>query len=300
MTTDKHRSKSRRWWPMVPGVLLCLGILTLPTQTVLAQDDDKVRSPDECAACHEDAYTSWQDSTHASSMTDPMFIEAWARAGDPAYCKSCHATDYNPLDGSVHYEGVACLACHTDETGDHPISTMTVDRSAELCAGCHSGTHAPDYDQWLLSDHATMNISCADCHYSHNGELRMEDPTELCVSCHKIGEDEVHGQEGMACHDCHMSRSSEVVDPLSGRTGGTGHSFGISSDVCASCHGMTHTLKAADTDASAPVADEEVASCEEEVQNLAQRNRDLGLTGGGIGGLVLGLTIPWLLRRRRE
>lgn len=303
MHTKFHLMREH-WWVVVPCLALA-ALFVLPSGSVLAQDgegDDgnEPRSPDECANCHEDEYQIWQESQHANALADPIFIEAWERAGNPTYCKSCHATGYDAVEGTVGYEGVGCLACHEDAEGNHPGSDMTVDNSSELCGSCHTGTHAPDYDQWLVSDHATMNIGCADCHQSHNTALHFDDnPTELCGSCHQGLDEDTHGSQGMACHDCHMAAGDEVVDPLSGQTNGAGHTFGIPANVCSNCHGMTHSLAADGTMATVDLPEDNADQCEA-AKEQANRQLNLGLTGGGISGLIIGIAVPWLLHRREQ
>jgi predicted CXXCH cytochrome family protein len=278
---------------------LFLSLVTL--QGVSAQDATPdagdATTPDECAACHKDMYQEWEESVHAHSMSSPTFIEALNRAGNPTYCRTCHATGYDPVQGTTQFEeGVGCLACH--DSSQHG----TVNDSAEVCGQCHSGTHAPDYDQWLVSEHASANIQCGDCHQGHSAELRMEDSTELCQSCHNdMSGTSVHGQADIACIDCHMREGEMVLDSLSGQKSGAGHTFAIPAEVCASCHGMTHTLDpdsavepSSSEDVPPLVATEEMSALEAK----AERNLNLGLTGGGIGGLALGILIPWVLYRR--
>lgn len=285
---------------VVIGLAIVLALLAIPGGQALAQEGDGEKTPDDCAGCHAEEYGVWEESQHAAALNDPEFIEAWNRAGSPNYCKSCHASGYDAVSGTVNYEGVGCTACHTDSEGEHPASDMTVDSSPELCGQCHTGTHAPDYDQWLVSDHATMNIGCADCHQSHNTTLHLENPTELCTSCHQNLDEDMHGESGMSCHDCHMADGDQVVDPLSGQTNGAGHTFGIPSNVCADCHGMTHTL---DEEASLATpgeeVDAEIEELEEAAREQANQQLNLGLTGGGIGGLIIGIAVPWLLSRSR-
>jgi protein-arginine kinase activator protein McsA len=282
-------------------IAILTAVVTLASwNTALAQDDSGDKTPDDCAACHSDEYKAWDESKHAHAFNQPGFIEAWNRAGNPTYCKSCHATGYDAVSGAVDYEGVSCAACHIDTEGTHPMTDMTVNSSSELCGTCHTGTHAPDYDQWLTSGHATMNIGCPDCHQSHNTTLHLEDPTLLCTSCHKDLDSTMHGQAGMGCHDCHMAAGDTVTDALSGQTNGTGHTFGIPASVCAECHGMTHSTdqsgstSGSDVSASAEIHDADAIPEEEATKSL-----NLGLTGGGVGGLLIGFTIPWLLNRNR-
>ncbi len=268
----------------------------------LAQSGGDYTSPDDCASCHEEQYQAWVGSNHAGALSDPEFIEAWTRAGKPIYCYSCHTTGYDPVDSTYDYEGVGCLACH-DFATESGVPHMTIDRSSERCGTCHNGTHAPAYDEWLVSDHATMNIVCDDCHQTHSTELRLEDPTELCTSCHQMDNPgDVHAQEGMACHDCHMYQGDQVVDNLSGRTNGAGHQFSIPAEACASCHGMTHALTEENisVDNQEESAAEQLEVCEEEQEEIALNTRNLGLMGGGLGGLLVGIALPYVLRRREE
>lgn len=280
----------------VMGLLLSLATL----QVVSAQEPTPIpvdaTTPDECAACHKAAYQEWKESDHAHSMSSPAFIEALSRAGNPTYCRTCHATGYDPVQGIVEYEGVSCLACH--DRSEHG----TVNASSEVCGQCHSGTHAPDYDQWLVSDHASANVQCSACHQGHSAELRMGDSTKLCQSCHSdMSGTSVHGQADIACTECHMHAGETVLDSLSGTKSGAGHTFTIPPEVCASCHGMTHSLDPKNTVGTSVSGDALSSLTIEDLSDLearAERNLNLGLTGGGIGGLALGILIPWVLYRR--
>jgi predicted CXXCH cytochrome family protein len=298
-----HREITKPSYLIVLSVigLVLLALLVLPA-TAYAQDgsQDDWTTPDGCASCHADEYNVWHDSLHAGALADPGFIEAWNRAGSPKYCYECHATGYDPVAGTVDYEGVGCLSCH-DYATEADAPHMTTSTDAAVCGKCHTGNHAPDYDEWLTSDHATMNITCLDCHQSHNTGLVIADPTELCISCHQDEmEDSVHGQEGMACHDCHMAPGDTVTDPISGRTNGAGHTFAIPSSVCADCHGMTHALKKnSASDDSMAAMEEALTNQVNELESKADNNLNLGLAGGGIGGLLVGLVIPFVVMRRR-
>src|SRR5574341_428619 len=299
----KSLAVRKYWWITLLCLVGGLALGLVPVGAAQAQDGgdgEEPRSPDECANCHPDEYEVWQASQHANALADPDFIQAWERAGSPAYCKSCHATGYDAVEGTVAYEGVGCLACHQDAEGNHPGTDMTVDKSSELCGTCHTGTHAPDYDQWLVSDHATMNIGCTDCHQSHNTALHFDNPTELCVSCHQGLDEDTHGVQGMACHDCHMAAGDEVVDQFSGATNGPGHSFAITPGVCQKCHGMTHSLAPDGTLLTmSQTAPDDSAQTQEDADR-ANQQLNLGLTGGGISGLIIGIAVPWLLHRRAQ
>lgn len=268
----------------------------------LAQSDEPLPPPSDCAGCHREEYREWQQSNHEGALSDPVFIEAWARAGNPGYCQACHTTNYDPVENTNDYEGVGCLACHELRLDEPGIAHATVDTSAVLCGECHTGTHAPDYDEWLVSPHATANIACSDCHQSHNDDLHMADTNTLCTSCHEAGAEEtVHGQDNMQCSDCHMHQGTETIDALSQRKDSLGHTFFVASDVCAGCHGMTHTLSSDPTKQQENIIlRQSLDECRASEQAGDINKLNLGLAGGGLGGLAVGVIIPLMLRSRRE
>src|SRR5574341_1205225 len=113
----KSLAVRKYWWITLLCLVGGLALGLVPVGAAQAQDGgdgEEPRSPDECANCHPDEYEVWQASQHANALADPDFIQAWERAGSPAYCKSCHATGYDAVEGTVAYEGVGCLACHQD------------------------------------------------------------------------------------------------------------------------------------------------------------------------------------------
>jgi predicted CXXCH cytochrome family protein len=202
---------------------------------------------------------------------------------------------------------------------------MSVDTSSELCGTCHSGVHSPTYEEWLLSDHATMNIDCQTCHDPHSNEMRADDVNELCGRCHEESTDgSAHNIDGMECSFCHMYGAQELRGPGE-PSEGTGHSFDIPPDVCAECHGMTHTLTVDDVTAEERVAaiveqntgsevegteepapadeeanTEEVTTAMADLETQAKDNLDIGLAGGGLGGLLLGGAMVWFIRRGKS
>jgi predicted CXXCH cytochrome family protein len=303
--------------------LVLTGVLVLAFTFVpvaLAQEGEEIRSPDECAACHPEAYESWETTLHANTSTRPEFISAWADAGRPAYCRQCHGTGYDPASGEFILEDVTCQSCHWAlEDESHPGGQMMVDTSAELCGDCHSGVHSPTYEEWLLSDHGTMNIDCLTCHDPHNDAMRADNVNQLCSRCHEEATTgTAHNIEGMECSFCHMYGAQELSGPGESSQG-TGHTFNIPPDVCASCHGMTHTLTvdevAEDEETGAEVAEAEAGSATEpqasadpeelettiaELEARARDNLDLGLAGGGLGGLLLGGAMVWFIRRGKS
>ncbi|HYL81230.1 MAG TPA: multiheme c-type cytochrome, partial [Candidatus Acidoferrum sp.] len=77
-----------------------------------------------CAQCHEDIYTTWKNSLHALSLSDPVFDAAYweaiklTKGSARTLCLRCHAPttrvtkDYDQRQ-PITEEGVTCDFCHT-------------------------------------------------------------------------------------------------------------------------------------------------------------------------------------------
>ncbi|MBZ0297105.1 MAG: ammonia-forming cytochrome c nitrite reductase subunit c552 [Anaerolineae bacterium] len=247
-----------------------------------------VTDPTECAECHENEYREWQLSPHANASLSETFRQKYADDGRPSYCMSCHATGYDPRTQEYVFEGVTCSNCHYVTSGaEHPPGPVEVATDSAVCGQCHSGEHAPTYDEWLTSSHAAAGIDCADCHTAHDNGLILEDVNTTCGSCHEAAKvDEIHMGSDMNCVDCHMTR--EVMDNGI-QVSQTGHSMFINPGTCAECHGDTHLLSASEGRLSEPEIDE-LAVLRDEVTNLqdtAEQNLNSGIVGGALGALIL-------------
>jgi hypothetical protein len=92
-----------------------------------------------------------------------------------AYCKDCHAKEYDAIKTSVH-ANIMCENCHGPAL-NHPDDppTLTIDQNRSLCARCHArltykasgrknirsidiGSHHPEAE-------------CVLCHWPHNPKL---------------------------------------------------------------------------------------------------------------------------------
>jgi tetrahydromethanopterin S-methyltransferase subunit F len=63
---------------------------------------------------------------------------------------------------------------------------------------------------------------------------------------------------------------------------------------------MTHALKKNSASEDSMAAMEEALTTQvNELETKADNNLNLGLAGGGIGGLLVGLVIPFVVMRRR-
>jgi hypothetical protein len=166
---------------------------------------------EECSACHKESKLNWESGAHAKS------------------------------------EVVTCEACHGPSTGDHPTTSIPVNRSADLCISCHINADFGAKD-WKASKHYQLGIDCATCHDPHSTSLKhtagsngeatnTADASALCINCHKESSMNfpysTHSQQGVTCMDCHLN-PVENADGTLGKV--TNHTFNASLKSCNTCH----------------------------------------------------------------
>jgi predicted CXXCH cytochrome family protein len=176
---------------------------------------------------------------------------------------------------------------------------VEVATDSAVCGQCHSGEHAPTYNEWLVSSHSIAGIDCADCHTAHDNGLILEDVNATCSSCHEEAmSDEIHMAEDMTCVDCHMAQrvTEDGIHVIQ-----TGHAMTIDPGVCADCHGNVHLLSFGETRLSEQ-EQSELAALREEVTQLettAEDNLNTGIVGGAIGALILAVVVFLAIRLGR-
>ncbi|MBN1967517.1 MAG: hypothetical protein JW910_22875 [Anaerolineae bacterium] len=259
-----------------------------------------VHDPATCEECHADIYRSWETSPHGHSSLNTNFLRTYAENGQPGYCMRCHASGYDINTDTYAYEGIVCDQCHIILSGaEHPPAPFEVlAEDSAICGRCHSGAHAPTYDEWLASSHSAIGIDCVDCHTPHENGLLLGDVNTTCGDCHQEAlVDEVHMGDDMTCVDCHMARPeyTEGQPPPQ-----TGHTMNIDPSVCADCHGNTHVLTAEG------VSEDDLAHIEamqaqiDQLEETASQNLNFGVIGGALGALLLGLIVVFVLRVGRS
>ena len=266
-----------------------------------------VLDPAQCAECHQEQHANWISSPHANSSLNDRFRKEYAKLNQPSYCMSCHASGYDIATNKYVFEGVVCSTCHyTENDAKHPPAPFKIANQSEACGACHSGAHAPTYDEWLVSAHNAAKIDCVDCHTPHDNGFVTGDINTTCGNCHKdslkdkvhMGKDATTGKD-FTCVDCHMTQKRDESGVFAVKTG---HSMAVEPSTCATCHGDIHTLQLRANDGSTPVPAADVENLQAQLatlQDTAQVNWATGIAGGSVGMLfIIGLS-ALILRRRR-
>lgn len=227
---------------MVALLIAGVSILAASAQDVNPPDTEKEEKT--CGDCHEQFQMSWKNGPHGQATDDPVFVKAWTDQGKPTACLSCHVTGYDPNTGTWLEDGVSCTACHKDDGGDHPKTTMSVDKTGGTCGTCHTDARFGLQD-WETSTHYAAGMDCTTCHNPHNASLKVtvnlkeqtfKDASQLCISCHQEASMNfpysTHSKQGVNCIDCHL----EHVEDNSAVHKVADHSFKANIKSCSSCH----------------------------------------------------------------
>jgi predicted CXXCH cytochrome family protein len=296
--------------------LVALAITALSSEAGAGPGDYQQEGPvrNDCQECHGSVVAHLQESSHGQAAVDPVFQEAWAEAGNPAECLSCHVTDYDPETGEYEGDGIACTTCHYGQSGPHPETPMPTDPSSRQCGTCHIDTYA----EWQTSAHGEGEMACVRCHNPHTASLKEGNMHDLCTTCHT---DEGHfytytghAQEGLTCTDCHLRVSGSAMGEGHGQRL---HTFEVDLATCTQCHGQemhaptTEVAGAASVDevmqtAYAPLGEsceyEEGAVVEEPAPQPAQPLNYLlvAAVGMGFGAAVTPVAENWYHRLRSK
>ena len=104
---------------------------------------------DACKTCHEDAYSQWAGTRHATAMAT---LEKMGQQADPE-CVGCHTTGalqrggFTTLKETPNLVNVQCEACHGAGLSHKEKPTAGYGKvSEELCRSCHTEAYNPDFD----------------------------------------------------------------------------------------------------------------------------------------------------------
>ena len=301
---------------MVALLFAGVSILAASAQDVTpppAGDEEK-----DCADCHEDFEMRWKNGPHGQATEDPIFVNAWTDQGKPSACLACHVTGYDEATGTWLEDGVSCIACHVDEGGQHPKTTMSVDVTGGTCGTCHTDARFGQ-EEWEESTHFATGMDCATCHDPHNASLKLTvnlkeqtvtDASQLCISCHEEASMNfpysVHSQQGVTCIDCYLEHveSDAAIHKVAD------HSFKASVQTCSACHaeqmhakGEATSTENAAAAAIAPPTDEPAAYVDQSpiISPEPGPVSPMGYAGiTALIGIAAGMLLaPWLERGYR-
>ena len=113
-----------------------------------------------------------------------------------------------------------CTSCHDVTVGEDGTTVELAAPEPELCIMCHDDKTAAAEGE-LEAPHAAVMDSCLNCHEPHaaaQAQLLTAAPTELCTTCHDIGElGDVHGGQltkQVDCTSCHLAHGSQNASML--------------------------------------------------------------------------------------
>ena len=287
---------------LVLGCAIALLVLILPAAILAQSPDPTYLGPNQCASCHPEETSMWQNSTHAKA-TSAVPPDA------DRDCLRCHTTAFDASEGTCAYNDVECEACHGAYVEGHPQSaTMKLVSDSSACQECHVKT----YDQWQTTPHAAMSIDCTACHNSHSQQLRLISD-DLCTSCHRSKLESFphseHNGLGIECAICHVVAKSQPQVVQASTKGGGGsaptHDFSPPAEACVGCHGEDTailTSTGATSDPAQVLADQLAASEKSNttLRNLAVVSLGLGLGIGGVLGVIVVLLIGYITQKRGQ
>lgn len=207
-----------------------------------------------CIECHQTIHDTVMNTLHAKAFSALQQIH---QDNNPS-CLACHTVGYGVLSGftsasaTPQLEGVQCENCH-GPAGSHaanpddPTARPRLEIAAQVCGGCHTGSHQPTFEEWKSSAHSgvvedmnatNMINSCGRCH-SGSARWSLLEGKPLPVGDANLG---------IMCINCHEPHSKtanpfQLLNPVAS----TNDYFLSTSDVftnkynpninvCAQCH----------------------------------------------------------------
>ncbi|UCF37037.1 MAG: hypothetical protein JSU96_19945 [Acidobacteriota bacterium] len=181
--------------------------------------DGELIPAEACGTCHQDIYSFWKGSVHATSAQNDNFLETLQEvtslAGEEkkALCLTCHApssvlTGNLDLDDPLNAEGIGCDFCHS-LTGTDLAQTESpfVLEVSEVKFGPVKDASSTGHEVGYSEFHNDSR-HCAGCHEytTPNGVSLLTTYTEW--------EDYKEGGGTKSCQNCHMPLvMANVVDP---------------------------------------------------------------------------------------
>jgi hypothetical protein len=105
---------------------------------------------EKCGSCHEDAYKTWKESSHAKAL---LTLEEDNHDADPD-CVGCHVVALESTEGfksrllTPHLTDVGCESCHGPGLAHalSPKEHALPANAPKSCASCHTPATSPNFD----------------------------------------------------------------------------------------------------------------------------------------------------------
>jgi hypothetical protein len=195
-------------------------------------------TPEACGSCHLSIHQNWQQSIHASSATDRLYLKVKDlfvfERGEPAVrlCAGCHAPValmtgevglYNKESASSK-AGVSCGFCHSVETV-HGGNGAYVSQPARV-RSYWGGDYLKDPSQSLTFGDSVSKFLVNTKPQAHAEDMRPSAllSGEVCQSCHEFKINGVNVQstwsewqassfakQGQTCTSCHFRSGSDYT-----------------------------------------------------------------------------------------
>lgn len=219
-----------------------------------------------CVECHENIHQTEMDTRHARALET---LKSVHQDKNPS-CLPCHTVGYGLPTGFIsetmtpQLAGVQCENCH-GPAANHAANELDLtvrprrELAAQVCGGCHTGSHHPTFGEWKASGHFTVTEdmnpsgrinSCGRCH-SGSSRLALINGENPSVT---VTNDANVGITCVVCHDPHqnhvwtnvltgLSYTNQLRHPLSSTNDyslGTSDVFATkynpNINICAQCH----------------------------------------------------------------
>ncbi|MGQ9525533.1 MAG: multiheme c-type cytochrome [Armatimonadota bacterium] len=185
---------------------------------------------DVCKACHPNKHADWLTTRHKDAYVNLKAYEGGANANNPV-CLACHTVGFGQDGGFVDEQttpglgGVQCESCHGPgslhvQGGGDKTKILAYPKvlAAQVCGKCHTGSHNPQYDDWLKSKHVDIEPHVASyfqqgryadrCGICHAGDARV-----TAVYMGKPFPDAKTLEFGVTCAVCHNPHKATGNDP---------------------------------------------------------------------------------------
>ena len=170
-----------------------------------------------CAECHEGIYNLESNTRHAHALQTLKN----AHQENNASCLPCHTVGFGLPTGfkteitTPHLANAQCESCHGPAAA-HAANEMDltkrprIELAAQVCGGCHNGSHHPTFEEWKSSGHSAVTedmnpagriSSCGRCH-SGSARLALVAGLNPAVA---VTNDANVGITCVVCHDPHQT-----------------------------------------------------------------------------------------------